>query len=334
MEVLPIKYIHSGRSGRLPNAPSLHDQIKMQINKYHLENEKKNFLIILNQFIDGIQLEKMIEPNFEGRPRACLSDVVKSLLIMSYHCWSYRRSNSDVEDLFSSGSLTSLPRRATLNKYMSKPEIKKVLQELIELSSLVFIDSEDCLILDSTWFAKFMPLATGHKKLGTQRQVKLPSLRKTTKVHVAMLRNSKCIVSAIPTKGTEHDSPFFSELLTRVKKNGFNIKTLLADAAYMSKSNYSLAQSFNMQSFIDFRRGVNLRRAKSKAWRDQLTMYRQEPEKWHESYRFRVLIESVFSSIKRKGNNYLRSRKFESQQSEMLLKILVSNLCIIAKHYL
>ena len=306
----------------------------MQINKHHLENEKKNFLIILNQFIDGIELEKMIEQNYEGRPRAFLGDIIKSLSIMSYHSWSYRRSNSDIENLFNLGMLTSIPRRATLNKYMAKPETKKIIQELIELSSLPFIDSEDCLILDSTWYAKAMHLSAAHKKQGTQRQIKLPPLVRTTKLHVAMLRNSKSVVCAITSRGEEHDSPFFERLLNNVKKNGFNIKILLADAAYMNRDSYVLAENLGIQAFIDFRSNARRRRGKSKLWKDQLTMYKKEPDKWHEEYRFRVLIESHFSSLKRRGNNYLRSRKFESQECEMLLKILVSNLCVIGKHHL
>ena len=47
--------------------------------------------------------------------------------------------------------------------------------------------------------------------------------------------------------------------------------------------------------------------------------------------RFRAIIEGIFSSIKRKNINYLRSRNEIAQDNELLFKALVYNLTIIGK---
>ncbi len=60
-------------------------------------------------------------------------------------------------------------------------------------------------------------------------------------------------------------------------------------------------------------------------------MYKNNPEKWHENIRYRVIVEGVFSAIKRKNTNYLRGRKENSQDCELLLKCLVYNLTLLRK---
>ena len=72
-------------------------------------------------------------------------------------------------------------------------------------------------------------------------------------------------------------------------------------------------------------------RPKSNLWRQRLRFYMEEPEAWKETYRMRVLIENLFSTIKRKNMNYLRCRKENSQDVEMLLKALWHNITIIGK---
>lgn len=60
--------------------------------------------------------------------------------------------------------------------------------------------------------------------------------------------------------------------------------------------------------------------------------YSEQKEIWHETYRFRVLVEGIFSALKRKHLNYLRSKKEIALHVELLLKVLVYNLTIIGKY--
>jgi hypothetical protein len=47
---------------------------------------------------------------------------------------------------------------------------------------------------------------------------------------------------------------------------------------------------------------------------------------------FRALVEGVFSAIKRKHLNYLRSRNETAQDIELLLKCLVYNITVIGRY--
>ncbi len=53
---------------------------------------------------------------------------------------------------------------------------------------------------------------------------------------------------------------------------------------------------------------------------------------WNQTYRFRVIVEGIFSAMKRKNLNYLRSKKENAMDVEVLLKALVYNLTIIGKY--
>ena len=87
-------------------------------------------------------------------------------------------------------------------------------------------------------------------------------------------------------------------------------------------------------AYIDFRSHVQERHGQSDLWRKKIREYKYEKWSWQDKYRFRPLVEGVFSSIKRKFANYLRSQKNCARDVEILLKVLVYNLGVIGRHSL
>ncbi len=300
-------------------------------NSNHLEHEKENLLLTMNMFFEGIDLD---EEYLEGRPRASQKDILKSLLIMNYHSWSYRRANSDIESLYKDGLISHIPKRATLNKYMLDSETTKTLCNLISLSALAFIDVEDEVIIDSTWFSQYARICSAHKRKVSDRILRLPSLEKTRKVHIVCFKESKVVISAVPTHGTVNDNLYFLYLMNDCIKRGFTIKKILADKAYGAKDNFLWCQENGItKAFIDFKKNAKYRNSGSSLRKDMLNMKLNRPEEWKESYRFRPIIEGLFSTVKRKGKfHYLKSKKPNSQDCEILLKVFWHNLTTIAKY--
>lgn len=292
-----------------------------------LQKEKRKFVTILCQFIDSIDFE--IKQDI-GRPKANITEIMKCLGIMCYNGMSYRRAESDFLDMKDKNLIDTIPKRSTLNKYICSDDTNKILSRLIQLSSIVFIDNEDTMICDSTWLSHHM-YGGGYKIVYDKEHAPLD---KCTKLHIACLMNSKVIAYAKTSKGTTHDSPMLKELVTHVVKNGFHIRNLLADAGYSSKENYSFCNHLNINNvFIDFQIRAKLRPEGKTAWMKQLKMFKENPELWHEKYRFRQVVEGVFSVIKKKHINYLRSRKSESRENELMLKALVYNLTVIGRYF-
>ncbi len=301
------------------------------LKKNHLESEKKDMLVTICNFIDSINFKNFQSNQINGRPRLYLGDVIKALSILSYHSWSYRRCNSDLELLKEREFLDYIPKRSTLNKYMNENSFKEILQELIEYSAQSFIDYESIFMSDSSWFYNRTPLFGMKMKKSKIRNMKVASHSKTTKLHVTIARESKIITCARASIGSVHDYNFFLEMIKATMKNGFKIKTLLADSAYNAKEAYSFCEDNNIDAYLDFKSNHVIQRSKSKLRKDKLILYRTNNKIWHEAYRFRVLIEAVFSAIKRKNRYILRSRNHLAQQNEVLLKALCYNLNIISK---
>lgn len=300
--------------------------ITLRKNTLSLEQEKERFINNLCDFIEPLNFEQL---QIMGRPRADFKEIIKAICVMSYNGMSYRRTQSDLKWMYEKELIKSIPPRSTINDYVNNKDTIRIIERLIQVSSLFFNDAEDTMILDSTWFAKRM-YGGGYKQVHDKRAC---SLNKVRKLHIACLKNSKVIACAKATKGTDHDSPMFEKLTTAVTRNGFSIKTLLADSGYLSKENYALCKELGIfNAFIDFKSNNQLRRAKSSIWREKLRMYKEQKEIWNQTYRFRVIVEGIFSAIKRKNVNYLRSKKENAMDVEVLLKALVYNLTIISKY--
>jgi len=300
--------------------------IALEKNKYSLEQEKERFIQNMCDFIEPLNFEQL---QVMGRPKANFKDIIKAILVMSYNGMSYRRTQSDLKKMYAEGLIQSIPPRSTLNDYANDWDTKSLIEKLIQISALFFTENEDTMILDSTWFGQRM-YTGGYRKVHDKRS---GSLYKVRKLHAVVLKNSKVIAYAKASEGTKNDSPMFEELVRAVVKNGFHIRTLLADAGYTSKNNYALCKELGiMNAFIDFRSNATTKRAKSDLWREKLRLYKEQKEIWNQSYRFRVIVEGVFSAIKKKNLNYLRSRKETAMDVEVLLKALVYNLTIIGKY--
>lgn len=301
-------------------------QLILERNDHHLEQEKEKFISNLCSFLDAIDLR-----NFQkrGRPKSNILDILKCLILRSFNGMSYRRTQSDLKWMYEEELISSIPPRSTLADYSNMDEIKKLIEKMIQFSAQFFRDGEDTLILDSTWFGQKM-YSGGYRKVYDKQNA---PLKKVRKMHIGCFKNSKIIAIAKATQGSVHDSKLFGELITTVKENGFNVKTLLADAGYSSKINYAICKENNiLDVYIDFKRNAVSKRAKSDIWREKLRLFKEKRDVWNESYRFRVLVEGVFSVIKKKNLNYIRAKKPISQDIEVLLKALVYNLTIIGQY--
>ena len=307
---------------------------QVEIRPNHLENEKLNFISFAGYFLDRIDFSQYEIKQLNGRPRFPITDVVKSLLIMSYHSFSYRRSMSDLVLLKERDFILRIPKVATLSKYMQEETLKKILEALIELSAIHFRDVEESIILDSSSFfdRKLFNCQKRKESMYRSATIRGDTVSKTMKLHIAIGQNSKIITCARTSKGNVHDINLFNELVTSTMKNGFRIRRLLADAAYNSRDNYSFCQEHQIDAYLDFKKNHKVGRDQSALRREKLLLYKNNNKLWSEAYRFRPIVESVFNVMKTKNLDRLRSRKDISKECEMLLKALCYNLTIISKN--
>ena len=124
------------------------------------------------------------------------------------------------------------------------------------------------------------------------------------------------------------DSKQVGELLKFIGQLG----RLCADKAYLSRKICDLISEHGGRPYVSVKRNVvRIRAQGSRAWREMFVMYRRSKKVYKKRYHRRSLAETAVSTVKRRFNHTLYSKKRRAQKNELRLKVLTYNLSIIAR---
>ena len=115
----------------------------------------------------------------------------------------------------------------------------------------------------------------------------------------------------------------------------FNIKEISADAGYLSKDNVKAIHEINAKPFIMGKKNVNVPNKNStSAWGKMLGLWKRNQMYFAEHYHKRSNVESTFGALKRKFGDFCRCKKEESQENEILCRIVCFNTAILSESLL
>jgi transposase len=135
------------------------------------------------------------------------------------------------------------------------------------------------------------------------------------------------------TEPNVHDSLEFRSLLESLPLD--DIEAVAADSAYLSRRNCDSVEEIGAKPYIKLKKNITLVRSKgSKAWSDMIFSYRIDPKAWERVYHARSSAETAFSAIKRKFGHQLSSVRRDHQRKELMTKIVVYNLNIVARRFI
>ena len=160
-------------------------------------------------------------------------------------------------------------------------------------------------------------------RLGEKRE------RHWLKLHAIVGDRTHVIMRAFVDHKNSGDSPYFEPLLRDTWEAGFRPGSVPADKGYLSRGNYEVARELGIQAFIPFKVNSLGTPKGSRAWARAYHMFQAEKESWEAAYHRRSNVESVFSALKRKFGECLRSRNPTSQVNELLAKIVAYNLTVV-----
>ena len=148
------------------------------------------------------------------------------------------------------------------------------------------------------------------------------------KLHFIVDCKSLLILSFKVTPPFKADSKQVEELLKFIRDLG----RLCADKAYLSRKICNLIAKQGGRPYISIKKNVvRIRAQGSKAWREMLVMYRRSKKVYKKRYHRRSLAETAVSTVKRRFDYTLYSKKRRAQKNELRLKVLTYNLSIIAR---
>jgi transposase len=286
-------------------------------------NEKSQLQSLLFELCKSIEEP----PQVMGRPRAPLPDLVFAACIKVYSGMSGRRNQSDMREALMRGYLSKPVHFNTISKYLESEELTQILKDLITESSLPLKSVESDFAVDSSGFATGQFSRWFDAKYGEEKQ-----MHDWIKVHLMCGVKTNIVTSVEVSERHANDSPYLKPLLHATTDKGFQVKELSADKGYDSFNNRCLVLIKGGMAYIPFREGEKNKpnpSNKGELWKRFYHFFKFNETEFKEHYHKRSNVETVFSMIKAKFGERLRSKTQTAQINEVLCKVLCHNLCCV-----
>jgi transposase len=234
---------------------------------------------------------------------------------------SGRRFGTDAEKAFEEGYLTRKLNAMMVWAFMESPLLTPVLQQLVTVTSLPLRAVETTFAPDSTGFSTSRFIRWHDEKYGTR------SGRDWVKAH-CMAGTKTHIITAVEILDRDAaDSPQFRPLVEKTAEN-FTIKECTADKAYLSHENLELVHGLGGTAYIPFKSN-STQGEPGTVWERMYHYYGMHREDFDKHYHQRSNAESVFSMLKAKFRDSVRSKTDIAMKNEVLCKVIAHNICCV-----
>ncbi len=288
-------------------------------------SEKRMFYMLLDDLLEVIP-----EPEIKnGRPPVPLKDLIFCACLKLYNGFSARRISSDMDHAHRMGFINKVPHFNTLLNFMKDPATYEILKYLITLSAMPLSCIETDFAMDGSGFGSYQYERWMRVRFGGDQTKR--GWRNYVKLHISVGTNTQIISAAEVTHGNEADTKQLPYLVKQTSAN-FTAEKYLADKAYSSRKNFEIIAKLNALPFIPFKSNTTGRSKGCPLWHAMFDFFNNNPEDFKHYYGQRAQSESAFSRIKRNWGEFLKSKTFEGQQSEVLLKCICHNIgCLVSQ---
>jgi transposase len=239
-----------------------------------------------------------------------------------YSGFSSRRFTSDMREAATDGLVNTTPHFNSVSNYLAEPMLTPILQSLVTISSLPLKAVETNFAVDSSGFSTSRFIRWFNKKYGRELDN-----REWVKVHL-MCGVSTHVVTSVEISGWEANDTTYFEPLVQQTANYFTLNEVSADKAYLSHKNMNLVSQFGAAPYIPFKTNTVAPTGDS-IWARMYHLYMFNRQTFLEHYHQRSNVESVFSMVKAKFGDSVRSKSDEGQVNEVLCKVLCHNICVL-----
>ncbi|MCI4325802.1 MAG: transposase [Thermoplasmata archaeon] len=311
--------------------PILYQQAWAAYDKAQTE-ELRLFDVLLCNLVSGVP-EPLRDLHKAGRPPLPISDQLFCAVQKVYSQLSCRRARGLFGFAKERGQLSKAPHYTVSSEVLSRPDITPILHDLITRSALPLAAIEVGFAPDSTGFRTTSFSAWLGEKHGERRE------NVWLKAHALVGVGTHIIVRLAVTDKDGGDNPQFEPLIRAAASAGVKLQEVYADKAYSARSSYALAEEIGFDLYVPFksnatgrtvnRRAVGNGKARAQLWRKAFLFFQMHRDEFEAKYHRRSNVESVFSAVKRKFGETLRSRTPTSQVNELLAKALAYNLTVV-----
>jgi transposase len=280
-------------------------------------HEGERFVELLSGLCAGI----VQPPQTMGRPRLPLADVVFASVLKVYTTMSGRRATSDIEACRKSGAMTKPPHYNSMFRYLEDTSMTAILTAMIEESASPLKLLETDFAVDSSGFSTCRYERWYDAKYGKEM-----SKQTWLKAHLMCGVRTHIVTSVEVTDQNSNDSPHLPALLKTTTKR-FKPNEVSGDKGYISHGNLQAIVDAGATPYIPFKK--NTTGEGPELWRKLYGYYMQHRSEFLQHYHKRSNVETVFSMIKAKFGDALRSKSDTAQVNEALCKVLCHNIYVL-----
>ena len=256
------------------------------------------------------------------------------LCLMRYEDWTFREAEvrlREHRELREALGLKSVPDFTTLYRFLQRVDERALARAVDETVRRLHCVGQSGrkrarVAVDATGLASGAVSTFFVRRLHHHGQKPLP-WRYWLKWVVVVDLDRKCVLAQMARRGSWNDCASLPAVVQTASQQT-RIGLVLADAEFDSERNHTyIRQRLRAQSVIPAKRG-------KKTWRVRGVRAEMRRAFPHHLYRHRALIESVFSSVKRKLSARAPGRLLPMQQRQALLLGLSFNLYRLKHRYL
>jgi transposase len=280
--------------------------------------EKAKFLDLLDDLCSGIA-EPARQKN--GRPPLPIHDALFAACYKIYSTVSGRRFMTDLREAQAKGHVTKVPHYNSIFNYLENPALTPILSALIAESSKPLKAVEIDFAADSSGFTTSRFHRWYDHKYGKVRQE-----HEWVKVHL-MCGVATHIVTAVEIRDKDASDTKLLPALVDATAANFRINEVSADKGYGSVRNYEAIASHGAVPYIAFK-SIHTGKAGG-LWKKMFHLWQFHRDEFLARYHKRSNVESVFSMIKAKFRDHVRSKTDVAMVNEVLCKIICHNICCL-----
>lgn len=302
----------------------LDQQYSQNWHKYNLAktHEKRLFYELLSELRSIIPEE----PYVFGRPPAKIKDLFFMCCLKIYSNYSSRKIDFDLKNAEGSGYIKKACHYNRLSEFLNSPLTYELLQKLLTITAIPMKKLEEAFSMDASGFGSYQYQRWKTFRFSPAFMTK--ATRNYLKAHVCIGTRTNVVCTAEITYGNFSDISQAPKLLNALGKN-FKPKEVSGDKGYSAYRVLKIIERMKAMPFIAFKDNTNPTWKSPEIWIRMYSYFKNHPEKFLKSYHKRSNVETTFSMIKMRLGEFLKSKNYEAQRNELLIKLIVHNICCL-----
>ena len=258
-----------------------------------------------------------------GRPRVPLKEALFCAIEKVYSMQSSRRAYSLYLEDAKKQQISKAPNYNVINILLNDPEIRPILNKLLQITAMPLRSVETQFAIDSTGFRTTQFSQYCKEKHNTKRE------HSWVKAHLCVGVKTNIVTDVEITDENGADSPMFIPLTEGTRSLGFNIQEVSADKAYSARANLDAVAENGGIAYIPFKTNATQHSRGGKVWNKMFYYYQMCRDEFMEHYHKRSNVETTNMAIKMKFGDCLKNKNFVSQSNELLCKLIAYNITVL-----